>query len=287
MTDMIYELLESLDLTEIEPGRFQAPHVQDDTGRLVVFGGELLGQAIVAATRAMPDKRVKSVQTIFARGIDARRPADIRLEPMHEGRNLGSTTVTFSQDGRLCARSLVLLDVWEPDLVRHQPEMPVVPAPEESRATEHSLAAPETIIIGDVDILDPTLTGPPTLQLWVRFKGAPAGDAAVARALLAYATDGWLIGTATRPHAGIGQSMAHKEISTGVVSHAVIFHEEFDANEWLLLDHEAVFAGGGRCYGKGNVFTETGTLVATFTQEALLRHFPGGQDPRGKEATVF
>jgi acyl-CoA thioesterase len=206
---------------------------------------------------------------------------------MHEGRNLGSLTVSFWQDERLCARSLVLLDVAEPDLVSHQKQAPATAHPDAAFAVAHPLAAPETIIVGDVDVQDPSLTGPPTLQMWIRFKGAPAGDGAIARALLAYATDGWLIATAMRPHAGIGQSMAHSEISTGVVSHALSFHSEFDVNQWLLVDHESVFAGGGRCYGKADVFTEQGVLVATFTQEALLRHFPAGQDPRGREASIF
>jgi acyl-CoA thioesterase len=286
-TAMIDQMLAALELAETGPGTFHAPHGEDEKGRQVVFGGELLGQAIVAAARSMPTKRVKSVQTIFARGVHTRTPLEIRVEPLHEGRNLGSLTVTCWQDDKPRARSLVLLDVAEPDLVRHQVDRPDVTSPDASSAIVHPLAAPETIIVGDVDVQDPALTGPPTLRMWVRFKGAPAGDPTVARALLAYATDGWLIATAMRPHPGIGQSMAHREISTGVVSHALSFHDEFDAGGWLLIDHTSTFAGGGRCYGKADVFTEAGALVATFTQEALLRHFPAGQDPRGKETTIF
>ena len=69
--------------------------------------------------------------------------------------------------------------------------------------------------------------------------------------------------------------MAHRTLSTGVLSHALVFHQDFDANEWHLLDHESVFAGGGRCYGRANIFNEGGALVASFTQEALLRAIPG------------
>ena len=92
--------------------------------------------------------------------------------------------------------------------------MPDVAAPDPSKAQPNLAAAPETIIVGDVDVRDPALTGPPTLQLWVRFPEAPAGDTTLARALLAHATDGWLIATAMRPHKGVGQSMAHQELST-------------------------------------------------------------------------
>jgi acyl-CoA thioesterase-2 len=78
-----------------------------------------------------------------------------------------------------------------------------------------------------------------------------------------------------RPHAGIGQSMAHREISTAVLTQAPVFHDEVHASAWHFLDHESVFAGGGRCYGRANVFTEEGSLVASFTQEALLRGIRG------------
>jgi acyl-CoA thioesterase-2 len=287
MSDMLGRILGSLELNRLADGVLQPPPVDDGSGRQVAFGGELLGQAIVAASQAMPTKRVKSVQTIFARAVMASLPLEVRVDPMHEGRNLGSVTVTFVQDDRLCARALVLLDVEEPDLVRHQMPMPDLPAPDATAAVEHPLAAPETIIVGGVDVSDPALTGPAALQLWVRFRGAPADDGTLARALLAYATDGWLIATAMRPHQGIGQSMAHREISTGVVSHSLSFHGELDPNEWLLIDHQSSFAGGGRSFGSANVFTEAGDLVASFTQEALLRYFPAGQDPRGKEATIL
>jgi acyl-CoA thioesterase II len=285
VTSLSEELNAAFTLTEAGEGVFRGPYFTERRG--VVFGGQVVGQAVVAATRCIPDKRVRSVQTVFAKGARLEQPVDIRVEPMHQGRNIASATVTFTQDERLCARSLVLLDVAEPDLVRHQIPMPDVPSPDVTKAVPHWLAAPQTIVVGDVDIADPALTGPPTLQLWVRFPEAPAGDDTVARALLAHATDGWLIATAMRPHAGLGQSMAHTEVSTGVLTQDVTFHDAFDARRWLLIDHEALATGGGRTYGRGHVFTEDGRLVASFVQEALLRRFPDGQSPRGKTSTIF
>jgi acyl-CoA thioesterase II len=279
------ELNAAFSLTDVGDGVLRAPYFTERRG--IVFGGQMVGQAVVAATRHIPDKRVRSVQTIFARGASLDQPVDIRVEPMHQGRNIASATVTFTQNERLCARSLVLLDVAEPDLVRHQIPMPDVPAPDESKAVSIWLAAPQTIIVGDVDIADPAVTGPPTLQLWVRFPQAPAGDGTAARAMVAHASDGWLIATAMRPHAGLGQSMAHTEVSTGVLAQDVTFHDEFDARQWLLIDHESLATGGGRAYGRGHVFTEDGRLVASFVQEALLRQFPEGQNPRGKESTIL
>jgi acyl-CoA thioesterase II len=279
------ELNAAFTLSDDGDGVLRAPYFTERRG--VVFGGQLVGQAVVAATRCIPDKRVRSVQTVFARGARLDQPVDIRVEPMHEGRNIASATVTFAQRGRVCARSLVLLDVAEPDLVRHQIPMPDIPSPDAAKAVPHWLAAPQTIVVGDVDIADPALTGPPTLQLWIRFPEAPISDPTLARALLAHATDGWLIATAMRPHAGLGQSMAHTEVSTGVLTQDVTFHDEFDARQWLLIDHEAQATGAGRTYGRGHVFTEDGRLVASFVQEALLRRFPAGQDPRGQTSTIF
>jgi acyl-CoA thioesterase II len=96
-------------------------------------------------------------------------------------------------------------------------------------------------------------------------------SSALAQALLAYGTDGFLIGTAMLPHAGIGQNMAHRNIGTGVVSHTLTFHEEVPFGEWLLLAHESPYAGRGASYGTAQVFTQDGRLVASFVQENMIR----------------
>ncbi len=282
----LYEQLSAaFNLSEMPGGILRAPHFSGRPG--VVFGGQLIGQAVIAATRRLPGKQVRTVQTTFVKGATTDQPVDIHVETMHDGRTVGSATVSFVQGGRLCARSLILLDVREPDLVRHQLPMPEVAPPDPAKAQPHWMAGPETIVVGEIDVADPELTGPPRLQLWIRFPDAPAGEAALARALLSHATDGWLIGTAMRPHAGLGQSMAHTEVSTGVLAQDVTFHDDFDASDWLLVDHHAQAAGGGHTYGRGHVFTAQGALVASFVQQALLRRFPAAQDPRRSNSPVF
>ena len=279
-------LLNSFNLKEVSPGTYRAPHLPE--GRGVVFGGQLLGQAIIAATRTHPSKRVKSVQTIFAKGLRVSDPVDIRAESVYEGRNIGTVKVDFVQDGQSRACCLVLTDVAEPDLIKHQtPLMPDVPAPDPARAKWINTGAPETIIVGDFDYLDPDTVRPPTLQLWVRFPGAPIGDQAMHRALLSHATDGWIIATAMFPHAGVGQAMAHLTISTGVLSQNLAFHSDVNVNDWILIDHEAMYAGGGRVYGRGHLFSRDGALVASFVQESLVRNFPEGQNPLGRESTIM
>jgi acyl-CoA thioesterase len=251
---------------------YTAPNVAFGPG--VIFGGQLLGQAIVAALAGNEGKQVKTVHTIFARSGSPDAPVEIAVDRMHAGRAFASSTVTIGQGDRLCARALVLLTADEPDFIRHADEAPSVPGPDgcpEGR-TE---GAWETRIVDGVDVGDPDAVGPPELGVWSRFVGAPA-DPGVDQALLAYATDGFLIGASMRPHAGVGQSQAHVSLSTGVISHTLTFHEPCPAGEWVLLWHRGTHAGHGRSYGRGTVFTGDGTLAASFVQDAMIRPLEGG-----------
>ena len=74
-----------------------------------------------------------------------------------------------------------------------------------------------------------------------------------------------------RPHAGVGQAQAHVSVATGVVSHTLTFHEPCSAGAWLLLAQHSPHAGGGRSYGRADVFREDGTLVASFVQDGMIR----------------
>jgi acyl-CoA thioesterase-2 len=112
--------------------------------------------------------------------------------------------------------------------------------------------------------------GPAELDVWTRFAGAPRNPH-IDQALLAFSTEGFLIGTAMRPHPGIGQSQAHKTLSTGVLSHTLTYHEPFPASEWFLLSQSSTYAGRGRSYGKGDVFGPQGQLIASYVQDAMIR----------------
>jgi acyl-CoA thioesterase-2 len=261
-------LLSSLALEPVGTDRYQAPNA--DTGHAVVFGGQLLAQSIVAGLAGNEGKRVKTIHTVFARGGSPDAPVEITVDRMHSGRAFASSTVSIHQGDRLCTRSLVLLSADEPDFIRHAEPAPEVAPPEAAAPVEHGTDAWQIRIVGDVDINDPELVGPPELDAWVRFPGAP-DDPATDQALLAFATDGFLIATAMRPHAGVGQSQAHVTLSTGVISHTLTFHEPCAAADWLLLSHRSTYAGHGRCYGKADVFTAGGAMVASFVQDAMIR----------------
>jgi acyl-CoA thioesterase len=239
----------------------------------VIFGGQLLAQSIVAAVTGQ-DKRVKTVHTVFARAASTDAPIDVSVDRTHTGRTFASSTVTVNQGERLCARSLILLSADEPDFIRHADPAPPMSEPDAATRVDHGDGAWEIRVVDDVDISDPDVVGPPVLDVWTRFADAP-DDAETGQALLAYASDGFLIGTAMRPHEGVGQSQAHVTLSTGVVSHTLTFHEPFSAREWLLLSHHSSYAGHGRSYGRADVFRRDGSLVASFVQDGMIRPLEG------------
>jgi len=264
----IDSLLRSFALEPTGPDRYRAETPGGGTG--VVFGGQLLGQSIVAALAGQDGKAVKTLHTVFARSASPDAPLEIAVDRMHAGRAFASSSVTIRQGDRLCTRSLALLSADEPDFIRHADPPPQVPGPGDCKPAGHGLEAWEIRVVGDVDVSDPTLVGPPELDVWSRFAGAP-DDPALDQALLAFASDGFLIGTAMRPHAGVGQAQAHRSVSTGVVSHTLTFHEPCPARDWVLLSHRSAYAGHGRCYGRANVFRADGALVASFVQDGMIR----------------
>ncbi len=249
-----------------------------DLGGPVVFGGQLLAQTLLAAGAAVPDKEVKSLHTVFARGASTAEPLEFAVDVQQSGRSFATAAVTVRQAERLCVSSLVLLHAPDDDLIRHQVPAPDVGPPAAAVPSAHSSAFWEVRTVGGVDVADPDAVGPATLGIWTRFPGAP-DDPDVGRALLAFASDGFLIGTAMRPHPGVGQSLAHRTVSTSVITHTLAFHGPVPAGRWLLLDHESPAAGAGRSYGRAHVFTEDGVLVASFAQENLIRAFASDRAP--------
>lgn len=244
----------------------------------VVFGGQILAQTVVAASRSFPAKQLKSLHTLFARSASPEQPLEVVVDRFQDGRSFASAGVSIRQGDRHCSRSLALLHDPETDLIRHAVAAPEVPGPEETPGRPGGHPWWELRIVGDVDLQDPDQVGPPELYVWSRFRDGP-DDLDTSQALLAFASDGLLIATAMRPHLGIGQAMAHVSISTSVVAQTLSFHEPFDAREWLLLAHRSPYAGRGRSYGEANVFTEDGRLVASYTQENVIRNFPAGEPP--------
>jgi acyl-CoA thioesterase len=265
--------LEALTLEPAGEDRYRAPNIKTDYG--MVFGGQLLAQAVMAGLAGQEGKAVKTLHTVFARPAAFESPLDITVERMHAGRSLASSTVTISQNDQTCTQSVVLLNADEADVIRHADSPLRASRPEDVAGHTHINGAWESGIVGDVDIRDPALVGPPELDVWARFADAPA-DPAIDQALLAFSTESFLIATAMRPHEGVGQSQAHVTLSTGVLSHTLTYHEPYPAGQWHLLQMWSTYAGHGRCYGRGDVFGTDGQLVASFVQDAMIRARSGG-----------
>ena len=272
-------ILESLQLEQVGADQFRGQSVPSET-RPVVFGGQLMGQMIMAAAATVPGKNVKSLHAVFARAGTVSKPVDLDVDVIHSGRALASVSVTARQDDRLLSRGLLLLDAGEPDLIRHSLPMPQVTGPAGAVPLDWAEGGSQVRIVDGVDLMTPDATGEPELFVWTRFDAAP-DDAAVHQSLVSWYTDPFLIAAALRPHSGVGQVMAHDTISTGVVTHTLSFHEPVRATGWLLLAQHSLYAGGGRTYGSGHVFTEDGRQVASFVQENLVRAFRDGPAARG------
>jgi acyl-CoA thioesterase II len=265
------QLPEILQSEQVDERRFRFGCV-DAEGRDVVFGGQLLAQIIMAAGGLAPGKEVKTVHAVFARAGTITQPIDIEVEPVHSGRTFASDTATVWQGDRLRARAQVLLHAPEPDLIRDEAPMPSEPSPEEGNEVGGSVfpGAEMRVVRGTGD----SSPGPAELAFWTRYAEAP-GDILSSQAILSWATNGLLIGTAMRPH-GLNLADAHRSISTGVISNTLTFHDHFDARDWLLLTHDIPYTGRGRVYGRGEVFTHDGRFVASFVQDAMVRGIPEG-----------
>ncbi|HEY3941957.1 MAG TPA: acyl-CoA thioesterase domain-containing protein [Acidimicrobiales bacterium] len=269
--DQVGSLVEVLRLEPQGDGRFVARNHPGSGGGRVVFGGQILAQMVAAAAQAVPDKAVKSLHAIFVRGGELAEPLGISVEVHHQGRLYASATVTVGQAAGLCARALVLLDAADVELARHAEPMPAVDPPPEARAGD---ADPRTVgeqqIAGGVDLSEEGENGPPELLAWRRFPGAP-DEPAISQALLAYASEPLLFGAALRPHAGLSPAMSYREVIPAVITHSVTYHDQFSAADWMLLSVRSPHLGRGRIFGTGDVFSQDGRLIASFTQENQLR----------------
>ncbi|MEO3760187.1 acyl-CoA thioesterase domain-containing protein [Mycobacterium sp. B14F4] len=231
-----------------------------------VFGGQLLAQFLRIAALTFPDKAVKSQHVVFAKEGRADEPITFRATRQHEGRSFAAMTITATQSRGVVATSSISLHTLEggPEHQDVEPTTAVL-------GTEHEVALDlipwETRAAVD---LNATTTGPPRFEFWMR---TPAVEAELALALTAYATDLTLIGTALRPIDGAGQRGNGTKFTSAVTSHTVWFHRPFTTDDWLLLRQHSPLLAGGRTFGRGDVITRDGVLVASYAQEALVR-FP-------------
>lgn len=207
-----------LRLEPLGKARYRVDNEGDPAVNNVVFGGQLSTQMIMAATADDGDKPVKTISAFFARAARVDAETELSVETFHSGRTFAAHTVTVRQAGRLCARASVLTHASEADVIAHQVDRPPATPPGEGvGASDHAVfPGAEYVIVDDVDLVDSSgPTGPAELSVWYRSPHTP-DDLIVNQAVLAWGTDGFLIGTAMRPHPGVGYDRAHVDQTKGV-----------------------------------------------------------------------
>jgi uncharacterized protein (DUF427 family)/acyl-CoA thioesterase len=278
------DLIRLLDVQPVAPGRFVAPGHRRSS-RAVVEGGQLLGQAIVAASKTVPQQRVASAHMIFSKAASFDAPLEVAVEVMRGGRTFSTVEVRVDQDGGLRSAGLLLLEAAAPDVIRGVTGMPEVPGPDDAEPLDMGVAGRDLRIVDGAYSPDPDRVGPPEIYAWCRFRDAPA-EPYLHTALLAQSTTHWTIAAAMRPHPGVGEAQAHVTLSTGIMSIAIAFHDDADVTDWLLYANRAIYAGRGQAQGEGRVFTRDGRLVASYTVQAMIRPFAKDPSAMGLDATT-
>lgn len=257
---------------EARPGRYLSGS-RADWRRPVTEGSQVLGQAIVAAGRHAPDRRVVSASMVFTRVADANAPYAIDLTPLSTGRTFTALQARAVQGERLCAAGTLLLDVSSPDVIAHAEPPPKVPGPHESTPYDMSVTGRELRFVDAAYTGDPDAPlGPPEIDAWVRFASVPE-DPPLHAGLLAQFTGHISIAAAMRPHAGVGQDQAHRSLSTAINAISLSIHRDVRADEWLLYHHRSTSAAAGMTHSECRVHDEAGALVASFTVDAMVRGF--------------
>jgi uncharacterized protein (DUF427 family)/acyl-CoA thioesterase len=287
------DLVRLLDVTPIGDGRFVSPPYPDppigsfipqlakNRGRVVIEGGQLLGEAIVAAAKSVPSQRPTFASMIFSRAARFDAAHEVEAQLLRGGRSFSTIETRTTQGGKLCSVGHVLLDAGAPDAIRGAVAMPDAPPPEACPQLDFGVTGRELRVVGDA-YRRQLEVGPPEILVWARFRAAP-DEAHLHAALLAQSTTHWTIAAAMRPHEGVSEAQAHVTLSTGILATSIAFHDAVDVTEWLLYANPAIYAGRGLVQGEGHVFARDGRLVASYTVQAMVRAFEKPPDAMGKD----
>ena len=274
-----------LDLIQVEPlggDRFRGK--SENIGTPAVFGGQVLGQALMASSLTAPSGRLAHSLHAYFLLPGQHAPIDYDVERVRDGGNFAARRVVARQQGTAIFELTASFHAPEEGPDRHDP-MPSVPGPEGIRSElEHRRAMVDrlppawrdkAIIPSGIEYRPVTpfelLNASPrvaTASIWLR-AAAPLPDSpGLHRALLAYASDHGLLLTATLPH---GLSLLKGEVRLASIDHAMWFHRDFRIDDWLLYQVDSPTVSGSRALCRGSVFSHDGELVASIVQEGLLR----------------
>ena len=289
---VVDELIELLTLERLEENLFRGQ--SRDIGTKYVFGGQVLGQALSAAQQTVDDERaVHSLHAYFLRAGDINAPIVFDVDRGRDGHSFSVRRVTAIQHGKPI---LVFASSFQKheDGVSHQFHIPEVPQPEDVEPPQPP--SPEVLShlsakmqrwlsrmgpfemrpVYPRDELKPSKR-PPYQQVWFRLSGPIGDDVNLHRAMLAYASDFYLLGTSTFPH---GISYYQPTVQMASLDHALWFHRPFRIDDWRLSSLPRPSATGARGVARGRIYPRDGVLVAPVAQEGLIRVLP--QEPENK-----
>lgn len=282
MTAAVEALLATLDLEPLEVNLFRGRSPQ--VGWQRVFGGQVIGQALIAATRTVEGRPIHSLHGYFLRPGDPAVPIVYEVDRIRDGRSFATRRVKAIQHGQAIFSMSASFQTVE-DGIEHQIARPDVPAPEdlptEADLRDRYLAdAPDNmkrywrrarpIELRPVDLrhyvsrerLDPVQ------HVWIRATGPLPDDPAIHAAVLAYASDMTLLDTALFAH---GRSVFDKDLRLASLDHAMWFHRTFRTDDWLLYSQDSPSAAHGRGFTRGSIYDRAGRLVASAVQEGVIR----------------
>lgn len=278
------DLVKLLALERIEENLFRGQ--SQDLGWGTVFGGQVLGQALSAATQTLPPERyVHSMHAYFLRPGDVTRPIVYDVDRIRDGGSFTTRRVVAIQNGHPIFNMSASFQKEEPGF-EHQDEMPAAPDPlgvkrDQDRFADFADKLPEfvrsrataerPIDIRIVDEEDNPWTPKPRAAkrlVWLKAAAPLPDDPALHAYLLAYASDFAFVTTAMLPH---GKTWLTPGMQVASIDHVMWFHRRFRIDDWLLYSMDSPSAQGARGLARGEVFTREGKLVASSAQEGLMR----------------
>ena len=277
----IADLLNLLELEQLEVNLFRG--ASRDIGSPQVFGGQVLGQALTAASATVADRVVHSLHAYFLRRGDFNAPIVYQVDRSLDGHSFANRRVVAIQHGEQIFNMAASFQVVEEGL-DHQIEMPSVPPPESLDDKMHLppeigrhlperlrqfFAQPRPFVFR---IVPPGAASAqrrePARQIWFKALGRLPDDERLHRNLLAYASDFFLLGTSMLPHQ---TSEFEGRLVIASLDHAMWFHRSLRVDDWLLYAMESPSASGARGFARAGIFSRDGRLVATTAQEGLVR----------------
>jgi len=282
MNQLLDDLIKVMTLERLEMNLFRGQ--SRDIGSPQVFGGQVLGQALVAATATADDRVVHSLHAYFLRRGDFNSPIVYEVDRALDGKHFSSRRVIAIQHGRQIFNMSASFQLPEAGL-DHQNTMPDVPPPESLRDLEShyrdvldQLPGPARRMLEQkrpfefrpVEAPDPVRRekSAPLKYMWFRTVDKLPDGEALHRCLLAYVSDFHLLDTALRPH---GVTVASPKLVIASIDHAMWFHRSVRVDDWLLYAIDSPSASGARGFARGSVFARDGRLVASAAQEGLMR----------------